>query len=299
MKKIFLLSLVTILAVSLVGCVDNNDVEVDNIVVSGDSNLGNNDDVNVENNENDNDSNSESEENQDNVEDNNSENNDPENNEPENNEPEVNEPEVNEPEVSEPENNEPEVNEPEVNEPEVNEPENNEPEIIEPDNNEENLPEEDNSEVEPGEETEEPEEEIVMSDLEIKINTLIEKSEVMIRMPMAMPIEAATAFTFIGLSEDEFNANVANAVSFESMIMPANQSVCLVELKDTADVKAVKQKMIDNCDPNKWICMSAEKCMVVDSGKYVLLVMSTPADCDALQKAFAAEFGSTGEALTK
>ena len=257
MKKIFLLSLVTILAVSLVGCVDNNDVEVDNqdnIVVSGDSNLGNNDDVNVENNENDNDSNSESEENQDNVEDNNSENNDPENNEPE---------------------------------------------IIEPDNNEENLPEEDNSEVEPGEETEEPEEEIVMSDLEIKINTLIEKSEVMIRMPMAMPIEAATAFTFIGLSEDEFNANVANAVSFESMIMPANQSVCLVELKDTADVKAVKQKMIDNCDPNKWICMSAEKCMVVDSGKYVLLVMSTPADCDALQKAFAAEFGSVGEALTK
>ena len=138
-----------------------------------------------------------------------------------------------------------------------------------------------------------------MSELEIKINALMEKSGVMIRMPMAMPIEASTAFTFIGLSEDEFNSNVANAVSYESMIMPANQSVCLVELKDSADVKAIKQKMIDNCDPNKWICMSADKCLVIDSGKYVMLVMATADDCTALQNAFTAEFGNVGEALTK
>ena len=127
----------------------------------------------------------------------------------------------------------------------------------------------------------------------------MEKSGVMIRMPMASPIEAFSAFTFIGLTEDEFNANVATATAFESMIMPANQSVCLVELKDTADVASVKQKMIDNCDPNKWICMSADKCLVVDSGKYVLLVMSTQEDCEALKTAFADEFGNVGEALTK
>lgn len=295
MKKIFLLSLVTVLAVGLVGCANNNDIQVDNndnVVISGDNNIENNEDVNTGNNEEANDSTVDSEGNQDNVEDNNT----------------VSENEGNSEVTTNPEDNNVENNEPEVSEPENKEPENNEPEVVEPDNNEENLPEEDITVEQPEDETnseettepeEEVEEEIVMSELEIKINSLIEKSGVMIRMPMAMPIEASTAFTFIGLSEDEFNANVANAVSFESMIMPANQSVCLVELKDTADVKTIKQKMIDNCDPNKWICMSAEKCMVVESGNYVLLVMATPDDCDALQKTFAAEFGGAGEALTK
>lgn len=205
MKKLLLLSLVTVLAVSLVGCGENNNVEggnQDNVIVSGDNNLENNEE-----------------------------------------------------------------------------------------NNEEFVSGE--------EEIENPEEPIVVPELEAKINTLMEKSGVMIRMPMASPIEAFSAFTFIGLTEDEFNANVATATAFESMIMPANQSVCLVELKDTADVASVKQKMIDNCDPNKWICMSADKCMVVDSGKYVLLVMSTQEDCEALKTAFADEFGNVGEALTK
>lgn len=202
MKKLLLLSLVTVLAVNLVGCGDNNNVEVDNqdnVIVSGDNNLENN--------------------------------------------------------------------------------------------------EENNEDFVSGEE--ESEEPIVVSELEAKINTLMEKSEVMIRMPMAMPIEAETAFTLIGLTEEEFNTNVANAMSYESMIMPANKSVCLVELNDTADVASIKQKMIDNCDPNKWICMSADKCLVVDSGKYVLLVMSTAEDCEALKTAFTAEFGNAGEALTK
>lgn len=159
-----------------------------------------------------------------------------------------------------------------------------------------NLNQDNNLENESGEDFEE---EIVVSELEKKINALMEKSQVMIRMPMAMPIDSEAAFTYIGLSADVFNANVKEAMSYESMIMPANQSVCLIELNDTADVASIKKQVLDNCDPNKWICMSADKCLVVDSGRYIMLVMSTQEDCDALQKAFAAEFGNAGEALTK
>lgn len=224
MKKILLISLVTVLAVSLVGCNgNNNDVEVNN----PDVNPGISGEIsNEENNGN----------------------------------------EIVDDEVATPDNNDNqpvEPNEPEVEVPEVGE--------------DENVP----------------------SPLEAKITSLVEKAEVMMRMPMAMPITAETAVTFIGLSEADFTANIKDAIAYESMISPANSSVCLLELNDTADVQKVKQLVIDNCDPNKWICMSAEKCMVVDSGRYIVLVMSTPEECDAVQKVFAAEFGATGEALTK
>lgn len=155
-----------------------------------------------------------------------------------------------------------------------------------------------NNEVDSGDE-EWVEEEYEPLPLENEITTLVEKAEVMMRMPMPMPITAETAVTFVGLSEADYTDNVKAGIAFESMISPANSSVCLLELNDTADVAKVKQSIIDNCDPNKWICMSAEKCMVVDSGKYVVLVMSTPEECDAVQKVFADEFGATGEALTK
>lgn len=224
MKKVLLISLITVLAVALVGCNNNEDISVNNpntIVNSGDNNLENS---NNENNNNE-------------TLGNNSGDNAIENNPADN-------------------------------------------------------------ETSGGDETFE-EEPIVVSELEGKINTLIQNSGVMIRMPMAMPIESEAAFTYIGLDQDTFNSNVKDAISYESMIMPANQSVCLIELNDQADVANIKQKVIDNCDPNKWICMSADKCLAIDSGKYIMLVMSTAEDCDALQKAFEAEFGSAGTALTK
>lgn len=195
-------------------------------------------------------------------------------------------------------NNDVEVNNPNVNlgiSGEINNEENNDNEFV--DNG--NDMDEGEFDATPDNDEEWVEEEYEPLPLETEITSLIEKAEVMMRMPMPMPITAETAVTFVGLSEADFTANVKAGIAFESMISPANSSVCLLELNDTADVAKVKQSIIDNCDPNKWICMSAEKCMVVDSGKYVVLVMSTPEECDAVQKVFAAEFGATGEALTK
>ena len=263
MKKILLISLVTVLAVGLVGCMNNETIDTNNpngVVESGD-NLGD-----VTENENEGNESVESEDNK---------------------EPEVEE-------VKPEDNKEPEVEEvkPEDNK----EPEN---EVVEPEDNitengEPVVDEENNEEVE-----EEIEEEYVPSPLEAKITNIVETAGVMMRMPMAMPITAETAVTFIGLSEADFAANIKDAIAFESMISPANSSVCLLELNDTADVAKVKKLVIDNCDPNKWICMSADKCMVVDSGRYIVLVMSTAEECDAVQKVFASEFGATGEVLTK
>lgn len=167
-------------------------------------------------------------------------------------------------------------------------------------NDESNNLEEDkeleNNEVESGE-TENGE--VNTNELEGKLNSLAEKAEIQVRAPMTIEISSETSSTYIGLTEELFNENVASAMAYESMMMPSNFSLCLIELKDTADVANMKKQVIDNCDPNKWICMGADKCLVVDSGKYIMLVMSTDEDCTALQNAFASEFGNLGEVLTK
>jgi len=227
MKKILLISLVTILAVGLVGCNDNNDVEVNNpdVSISGEIN-------NEENNQ-------------------------------------------------------------EIENPDM-------PEIDESGNlngsEEENISGELSGENASGEFEDEP---IVKSELEIKIDNLVQKSNVQVRMPMPMEIVAESSQTYIGLTEAQFTENVKSAIAYESMIMPSNFSLCLVELNDGANVADIKKAIIDNCDLNKWICAWADKAIAVDSGKYIMLVMSTAEDCDALQQAFADEFGTVGEVLSK
>ena len=48
----------------------------------------------------------------------------------------------------------------------------------------------------------------------------------------------------------------------------------MVKVKNGADIESMKQEMLDNIDMNKWICVSAEKVYVTNSGNVIFMVMS-------------------------
>ena len=65
----------------------------------------------------------------------------------------------------------------------------------------------------------------------------------------------------------------AIVVSMPFMSAQAYEAV-MVKVTDGADIESMKQEMLDNIDMNKWICVSAEKVYVTNSGNVIFMVMS-------------------------
>ena len=65
----------------------------------------------------------------------------------------------------------------------------------------------------------------------------------------------------------------AIVVSMPVMSAQAYETV-MVKVKNGADIESMKQEMLDNIDMNKWICVSAEKVYVTNSGNVIFMVMS-------------------------
>lgn len=66
----------------------------------------------------------------------------------------------------------------------------------------------------------------------------------------------------------------------ESMVGSIAYSVVYVRTKDGADVEAIKQTMMDNIDPAKWICVTAEKQMVASFGNDIFYIMTAAETAD-------------------
>lgn len=124
------------------------------------------------------------------------------------------------------------------------------------------------------------------------VDELNTKANVQINAPFDMKIDREAAWSDIGLEAEVFDAKIADSVKSESMMMPSNHSLCIVEVKAGEDVASVKDAIFKNADPRKWICANADKVMVVDSGNIVMLVMSTEENCTNLYNAFADHFGA-------
>jgi hypothetical protein len=73
----------------------------------------------------------------------------------------------------------------------------------------------------------------------------------------------------------------------------------MFECKNTSSAAALKKLIADNYDANKWGCATAEQCVVVESGVYVLLIASTPARCTSIYNAFVTVAGGAGNVGTK
>lgn len=82
----------------------------------------------------------------------------------------------------------------------------------------------------------------------------------------------------------------AKAVSSSAMMSSVAHSVCLLKVPDGTDAAKVADQMNKNKDPRKWICVEAEKALVLQKGNYILLAMSTTDIVDTVSKNFKAMF---------
>lgn len=67
-----------------------------------------------------------------------------------------------------------------------------------------------------------------------------------------------------------------SAVASEALINAVPFSLCVIKMKDGANVDAAKTEIKNNVNPNKWICVGVDaKNVVVDSsGSYIILILS-------------------------
>ena len=148
----------------------------------------------------------------------------------------------------------------------------------------------------PDEPVENPDEYVDPMMTSAAMKTLVDKlnttANVQVNAPFDMKIDREGAFNDIGLEAEVFDAKIVDSVKSESMMMPSNHSLCIVEVKAGEDVASVKNDIFTNANPRKWICANADKVMVVDSGNIIMLVMSTEENCTNLYNAFADHFGA-------
>lgn len=93
---------------------------------------------------------------------------------------------------------------------------------------------------------------------------------------MALDEESIQYFAFTTMPEG------GEAIVSEGMISAIAHSVVLVRVGDAADAEKVAAEIEKNADPRKWVCVEAEKKVVLTHGDTVLLVMSNTAAADGI-----------------
>ena len=76
---------------------------------------------------------------------------------------------------------------------------------------------------------------------------------------------------YLGTSDIEYE----EALASESGVGSIAHSVVLVRTKDNADIEAIKDKIEDNINPRKWICVGVEEddVIVENKGNLIILIM--------------------------
>ena len=124
------------------------------------------------------------------------------------------------------------------------------------------------------------------------IITMMTKGNVMVNAPYQDYITAEMAEAYVGLTQAEYEENIESGVFYESMMSPANQSNCLLKVKEGADVASLQQIVFEKANPRKCICMSANRVLVMADDSYIMLAMGTQEACDALKVEFTEIAGS-------
>lgn len=124
------------------------------------------------------------------------------------------------------------------------------------------------------------------------IITMMTNGNVMVNAPFQDYITAEIAEAYVGLTQAEYEENIEEGIFYESMMMPNNQSYCLLKVKEGADVASLQQKVFENANPRKWICVTADRVLVMADDSYILLAMGPQEACDALKAEFEKIAGS-------
>lgn len=118
------------------------------------------------------------------------------------------------------------------------------------------------------------------------------------QLPMVGDVEIDNdnfeSFLFIEPTQDYM------ALASEGQISSIAHSEVLLRVGESDDAEALAREIFENANPNKWICVTAEKTAVVQHGKTILLVMSFKDTADELVAAFNALYeGDEGLLLEK
>ena len=70
------------------------------------------------------------------------------------------------------------------------------------------------------------------------------------------------------------NSNIDFMVVSEPEMNAQAYSLVALKVKDASKIESMKQEMYDNIDMAKWICVSAEKLYITNSGDLIFMVMS-------------------------
>lgn len=88
---------------------------------------------------------------------------------------------------------------------------------------------------------------------------------------------------YLGTNDIEFESALAS----ESATGSIAHSVVLVRTKKNADIESIKEKIKENINPRKWICVGVEEDEVIvkSKGDLIILIMAQT-DSDKLEKGF-------------
>ncbi len=131
------------------------------------------------------------------------------------------------------------------------------------------------------------EESAASSELEELVNSLYEgipEDEMPAVMSTPITEENAESVAFVPASD------FAEGIASDAMINAVAHSVVLLRANSADEAASLAEKVEENADPRKWVCVEAEKVIVKTHGEYVLLVMSSASTADKIAENFDAAF---------
>ena len=124
------------------------------------------------------------------------------------------------------------------------------------------------------------------------------------QMPMLMPQEDGSKYAPLTEENSEYNTGVAlsaykEGICAEAAISAQAHSVCLLKANSADEAAQLAEDVAANANPNKWICVGAERTIVAYSGDTVLLAMSFNDLAQTVLDNFTAQFGTENVTVVK
>lgn len=87
---------------------------------------------------------------------------------------------------------------------------------------------------------------------------------------------------YLGTKDIEYE----EALASESAVGSIAHSVVLVRMKDGANIEEAKNKIEENANPRKWICVEADDVVVKNKGNLIILIMSSSNYIEKIENSF-------------
>lgn len=102
---------------------------------------------------------------------------------------------------------------------------------------------------------------------------IYEKNPVEFAVAPTQEIDLANGDTmsyYLGISD---SSEIERAVYSETMMGSQAYSLCLVKVKENANISELKNSIFENVNQRKWICVAANNLIVTSSGNVIMMVM--------------------------